>query len=209
MRLFMRTVRMTGPPAESLGFCTDMRAHVSDKIGIEVGLWSVAFGAPLGTVVYSARLDGLAQLEEITATLMADEQYHALLARGAALSAGDAEDTLAVPLNDVDGELPPVGSVVTGTTAIIAGGKYAEAVTWGTDIAEYTANVSGYPVGFYMGAFGTFGNVAWLSGAPDAASAEAANDKVDADPGYLDRLGKVGDLFVEGSGNRTMATRIA
>ena len=209
MRLFTRTVKMTGPPAELVAFSTDMATHVSQVTGVEVGLWSVQFGAPAGTVVYSARVEGLVQLNDMTEKLMADSGYHDRLATGSQYTDGDVVDALATQLHGTAGDPPPVGTVVAGTRALIAGGRYADAVAWGVDMATYSESVTGLPVGFFMDAFGAFGGVGWLSGAPDAAAAEAAGAALEGDAGYLDRLGAVGDLFIQGSGNRTLATRIA
>src|SRR5689334_11913179 len=108
MRLFTRTIHLTGPPAEVLEFSTEMRSFVSDTIGIEVGLWSVQFGAPLGTLVYSARVEGLAQLGTINERLMSASGYHERLAKGADFVAAPAQDALGTPLHGGDGDVPPV-----------------------------------------------------------------------------------------------------
>ncbi len=209
MRLFTRTIHLTGPPADVLAFSTDMRSFVSDTIGLEVGLWSVQFGAPLGTLIYSARVDGLAQLSSINEQLMGASGYHERLAKGADFVAAPAQDSLGTPLHGGDGDVPAVGSVVIATRAVVLGGRYTEAITWGTDMAIHSEKVTGFPVGFYMDAFGPFGGVSWLSAASDAAEAEAAGDKLNADTEYLEKLSDVGHLFVAASGHRSMATRIA
>lgn len=209
MRLFLRTVPMSGPVSAILEQNLGMREFVSQKIGREVALWTAQFGAPVGTVTFTLRVEGLADLAQITETLMADPGYHERLGSGAEFVNGPVEDTLLTPLNGEAGDPPPVGTVVMATRAVIAGGKYADGVAWGIDMAAHSEQVTGYPVGFYMSEFGTFGEVAWLSGAPDAASVDAAGQKMNADPGYLERLGSVGDLFVPASGLRMMATRIA
>jgi hypothetical protein len=72
MRLFTRTVLMSGTPAEVMAFSSEMAAHVSKTTGVQVGLWNVQFGAPAGTMVYAARVEGLAQLGGMTEALMAD-----------------------------------------------------------------------------------------------------------------------------------------
>ena len=209
MRLFTRTVHLSGPPTDVMDFATDMRSFVSDTIGIEVGLWSVQFGAPLGTLVYAAGVDGLADLSAINAQLMAAPGYQERLATGADLVTAPAQDSLSTPLHGGDGDVPPVGSVAIATRALVLGGRYTEAITWGTDMAIHSEKVTGNPVGFYMDTFGPFGGVSWISAAPDAAAAESAGDKLNADTEYLERLSDVGHLFVAGSGHRSMATRIA
>lgn len=209
MRLFTRTVTMTGPPTEVLAFSSEMCGFVTKTTGVDVGLWSVQFGAPVGTMVYAARVEGLAQLDDMTASLMADPTYTEMLAKGADFTVGPPEDSLGTPLHGDIGGPPPVGTVVTGTRAVISGGKYGEAISWSIDMAQYSEKITGLPVGFYLDDFGTFGGVAWLSAAADAAAAEAAGAALNADVGYMDKLAEVGDLFLNGSGNRTLATRVA
>ena len=209
MRLFTRTVQLTGTLADGLAISTEIRAFVSAKSGVEIGLWLSQFGAPVGTVVYAAAIDGLAQLHSIDEALVADPAYHALLARGAEYVTTPPVDGLSTPLHGDLGDPPPVGSAALVTTAVVAGGKYAEAMAWGVDMAVHSENVTGYPVGFHMDDFGTFGSVAWVSAAPDLAAIDVAADKLNADSSYLEKLGAVGDLFVPASGHRSMAIRIA
>jgi hypothetical protein len=186
MQLFSRIVMLTGPYTEVNAWASDMRQYVSEKWDREIGLWSVMFGAPLGTLVYSARVAGLADVQSIGATLSGDPDYHAKL-----------------------GDPPPVGSVAVVTTATIANGAYTEAITWGVEMAQYVEGVTGFGSTFLVDDFGPFGQVRWMGVAPDAASADAAGQKLNADPGYLEKLSATGDLFVQGSGNRGLAARVA
>jgi hypothetical protein len=208
MRLFTRTVHFAGPALEVAAYAAEMRAYVAGATGVDVGLWNVQFGAPLGTMVYSARVDGLAQLTEINDTLIADPVYHEKLAQGADYVNGPTEDALAEPLHGGEGDAP-VGTVITATRAVMIGGRYTEALAWGVEMAIHSEKVTGYPVGFFLESFGTFGSVAWIGGAPDAAAADAAGSALNADAVYLEKLGDVGQLFVPMSGSRTMATRVA
>jgi len=209
MHLFSRRVMTAGPVPEVAAYLTDIRSYVSDKTGSEVGLWAAGFGAPVGTYVFNTRVDGLAGLQAMTATLMDDPTYHAKLAAGAAYQAAPAEDQMAEMLNGEPGDMPPVGSVAVVTTAVIGNGRYAEAVGWGLEMAEFATTVGGMPTGFYMTMYGTFGTVQWIGVAADAAAADQAGQAVNADPDYIAKLGSVGDLFVPGSGHRSLATRMA
>jgi hypothetical protein len=209
MQLFTRSVSLVGPLADVTGFAMGMRDHVSNKLGREVALWNVLFGAPVGTMVYSARVDGIADMQTIGQTLIADPEYHERLATGRALSAGPPADSLATPIYGELGDAPPpVGSVAVVTTAAIANGKYAEAIKWGIEIAQLVEGVSGAATMFLMQDYGAFGHVTWIGVTPDAASADAAGQKVNADPGYLDKLSAVGELFAEGSGHRALLARV-
>jgi hypothetical protein len=209
MQLFSRSVLLTGPFTEVTAWASDMRQHVSDTSGREVGLWSVMFGAPLGTMAYTARLEGLAELQSIGEALLGSPDYHAKLARGREFSGGPPVDQLSTPVYGELGDPPPVGSVALVTTATIANGAYAKAIAWGVEIAQYVEGVTGFRSTFLMDDYGPFGQVRWIGVAPDTAAADAASQKLNADQGYVDKLGAVGELFVQGSGQRGLATRVA
>jgi hypothetical protein len=110
---------------------------------------------------------------------------------------------------DLTATPPPVGSVATLTTAVISNGRYADAIGWGLDVAAHVTTVTGMPVGFMMDMFGTFGQVAWIGIAADGAAADAANAKLNVDPGYMEKLGGATDLFVQGASHRSLAYRVA
>lgn len=209
MHMFSRRVVMSGLPADYLAYATDMRSFVSQKTGTEVSLWAMGFGAPAGTMVFSARVEGVAGVQAIQAKLADDAEYAAKLAAGAAMIAAPSEDSLAQPIHGEVSEAPPVGSVATVTSATIANGAYAAAIGWGVEMAQLAEKVTSMPTMFLMNSFGTFGQVTWISIAPDAASADTAGDTMNSDPDYMARLADVGDLFIPGSGHRALAIRIA
>ena len=76
-------------------------------------------------------------------------------------------------------------------------------------MAELVQQVTKLRTLFLVDSYGTFGQVTWLTGAPDLATADAAGEAINNNPDYLKRLSDVGDLFVPGSGQRRMVTRIA
>lgn len=210
MQLFTRSVPFTGALADVMGWASGMREYVSGKTGREVALWNVLFGAPIGTNVYTLRVDGLADLQSITQGLVADPEYHAMLASGAALTAGPPVDSLATPIHGELGDTPPpIGSVATVTTAVMEAGMYGKAIAWGIDVAQHVEAVSGLPVSFLMSDFGQFGLVEWIGVAPDAATADAVGQKLNADADYLGKLEGAAGLFTPGSGHRSLAVRSA
>ena len=209
MRLFTRTVHLMGPPAEVGAYALEIHSHVSQALGTDIGLWRVDFGEPVGTMVFSTRVEGLAQLQSQQATLAADAAYLELVGKGAQYQSAPAEDALGDALHGGDGDMPPAGAVAQVTTAVIAGGAFAEAVAWGIDMAIHAEKVTDSPVGFYMDAFGTFGTVRWIGGAPDMQTAEEQQQALNTDTAYLEKLGSVGNLFVDASGGQVLATRIA
>jgi hypothetical protein len=209
MQLFSRRIHLTGPPAEIMAYAADMRAHVSAISGREIALWAANFGAPLGTMMYAVRVEGVADFQAMSALVLADAEYHAKIAKGADYVGGPAEDSLLLPLNGELGDSPPVGSIAAITSAVIANGEYEQAIAWGVDMAQHATSVTGIPTLFLMEQYGAFGSVGWVGVAADGAAVDAASAALNADADYLKRLGSAGDLFVEGSGNRILATRIA
>lgn len=209
MQLFTRRVHLVGPPRETMAHAADMRSYVAEKSGRDIALWSAMFGAPIGTMFYSVRVEGLADLQAATASFIDEDEYHEKLAAGREFLGAPAEDSISTPLFGELGDPPPVGAFVQITAATIANGKYQDAFAWGAEIAEYTAGLTGRPAIFLAGQFGAFGNVTWINGAPDLATVDSSNATVNADAGYLKRLGAAKELFQEGSGQQGLLTRVA
>ena len=144
MQLFTRQLMTVGPNA--LGWATEIRGAASDAMGTEVGLWVAGFGAPVGAVAFTARVDGVADLAAKAGPLAEHATYQDLLAKGAEFVAGPPSDSLATPLHGELGDPPPVGSYAVVTNAAIANGRYAEAVGWAIDIADYVTSLTGLSV---------------------------------------------------------------
>jgi hypothetical protein len=210
MHLFSRAVQLVGPPSEVGAYVTEIRDHVSKQLDQDIAVWSAGFTQPVGTMVFTARVDGIAGVMEMTAKMAGDADYEAILAKGAGFRAGPAMDGLSEPiLGDMDAGPPPVGTIVSVTSAQIANGKYAEAFAWGVEVAQHVHQVSGVEVAFLRDVFGPFGSVRWISGYPDGAAADAAAAAVNGDEGYMKLLGDSADLFLPGSGQQGMGVRIA
>lgn len=209
MQLFTRSIHLAGPPTEVLSYASDMRSLVSDKIGREVALWSAWFGAPAGTYVYAMRVDGLADLAAMTATLPADADYRAQLVKGTDFMTGPATDNLAQPMHGSLGDPPPVGSVAAVTSATIGNGQYVAAITWSIDVAKHVEQVTGLPAMFLTNEYGPFGEVTWISVAPNAAAVDMASQKINVDSTYIEMITSAAQFFIPGSGHRSLARRIA
>jgi hypothetical protein len=209
MQLFSRQMVLNAPLADSMAYAVGMAAEVSSKMGAEVALWSGGLGAPVGTVAYTMRVEGVADLAAKVAALSEDADYQAKLSQGAGHIAAPPMDSLGSPLHGDLGDPPPVGSYAVVTSAQIANGQYAEAVGWGIDVAQHVTALSGMPVMLLMQEYGPFGTLTWIGGSPDAAGVDASAAATNADADYIAKLSAAGDLFVPGSGQRMLATRIA
>ena len=210
MQLFTRRIQLVGPPADTMAYATDMCAYVTDKVGREVALWSALFGAPLGSMMFAMRVEGIADLTAASEALLADPEYHAKIAAGAGFSGGPAEDSIGSPIRgELGGESPPVGAYAAVTTAQIANGKYAEAFGWAVEVAGHVESVTGTPTMVLSSQYGPFGTVNWVAASADAAAVDAANAALMGDEGYMKMLVAAGDLFVPGSGQQALIRRIA
>jgi len=210
MQLFSRSVHFQGPTADVVPHAIALRDHVSKKIGQEVSLWNIMFGAPFGTVGYSARVDGLSGVAAMGAALAGDKEYEALLAKGTGWVSGPPVDTLRESLSgEMAAAAPPLGAVATVTTAVIEGGNYTAAIGWGLATAAHVTAVTGMPVAFLIDMFGTFGQVTWIGIGSDVAAADDANAKLNADAAYMEMLEGTAGMFVPGSGHRSIAVRLA
>ena len=140
MQLFTRQLMTAGPESEAGAWAAEMAAIVSAKMGTEVALWAAGFGAPIGAIAFTMRVEGIADLMAKAAPLGDDADYEAKLAAGADFVVGPPQDSLATPLHGDLGDPPPVGSMAVVTNAVIANGQYAEAVGWGIDVAQHVTS---------------------------------------------------------------------
>jgi hypothetical protein len=210
MYLFSRLATLRGSERRALAWAVEMTNYVNAHSDHTLSLWRAEFGYPVGTVAWSTWADSLAALNQGFSRLPDDDGYHDLVDAGSELIAEPPHDQLRRAVAGEPGSTPPpMGAATSVTTAVVANGKYAEATVWGVEMAELVQQISGLSTMFLMDAYGTFGQVTWLSGAPDLAAADAANDAVQADAEYTKRLADVGDLFIPGSGQQRLVTRIA
>ena len=209
MQLFSRQVMTAGPPGAAIAWAIDMAGEATSKMGAEVALWSVGMGAPIGAMAFTVRVDGIADLTNRAAPLADDADYTAKLVAGAEFMVAPPNDSLATPLHGELGDPPPVGSYAVVTNVQIANGQFAEAVGWGIDIAEHVTSLTSMPVGVMMQEYGPFGTMTFIGISADAAGVDASAAATRGDADYIAKLSAAGALFVPGSGQRMLLTRLA
>lgn len=211
MYLFSRQVQLAGDPRKSLAAASEITALVNRKSELQLSLWLAAFGAPVGSVSFSALVQSRAELDAQSSALLADDEYLAKVADIQQHSSAPPVDSLIEVMHVAgsDYKRAEVGAVAEITAAVIAPGKYAAAIQWSIEIADLVAEISALPVMFGPTIGGTFGQVEWIGTSPDMAAAETIDQQLNKDPRYLAKLDETGGLFVEGSGQRIYAKRIA
>jgi hypothetical protein len=209
MYLFTRQTVLSGDLAAGTEWAAKIGAHVTTVTGVDISTWATWFGAPLGTVTWSAWVESLDGLS-VLAAVEADATYLDMVREGEAFGSAPQLMSLRSPLTPMPAERRtlPLGSVATITTAVAAAGKLGAAAVWGSEVSAHVSSVTGEPIAFFADAFGTFGQMTWIGVSVDAKAADAANDKVSADSGYLTMLDATGGMFVEGMSSRTLTVRI-
>jgi hypothetical protein len=210
MNLYQRVVTFQGPQDEVTAWAVEITGLVNDKSDLDVSLWQVLFGAPLGTMVWSAQVDGLPDVEQAFMTLGPDKAYLKLVDKAAEWVPTPGEDRFVRVQHIAGGDYarPDVGCYAEGTVAVPAEGKLAEAMQWGVEISDLHAEITHQSVLFGTNAYGEFGEVGWLGLSPDAAAIDRAAEATAIDERYLKSLDSAGNLFRPGSAQRTLARRI-
>lgn len=213
MQLFTRMMLLGGNEADAMEWATKTTAYVDEHSDHTVTAWAAGFGHPIGTVVWSSWMTSHADLLAAFGGLGGDKGYDKLIRSGEPFTTSAPQDSMRQLIHPTafpdDAASPEIGAVGIVTTAVAAGGKYAEAMAFGVGIAEHVTSVSGMATSFLADMYGTFGLVSWIAVAPTMAAADEANDAINSDVSYMKMLGEVGDLFVPGSGHRALFTRFA
>jgi hypothetical protein len=211
MIIYQRSVALLGPVEEVMPWAMEITERVNSKTKLEVSLWSGLFGMPLGTMIWSSIVDGLAAVEDAHTALGQDKGFLDLQGKAEDWVGEPGEDRLIRGIHVTGGEYvrADVGAYAQGTIAVPSPGSFAAATTWGVEISDLHTEVTGQPIIFGSNAYSTYGELGWLGISPDAAGIDRAAEAVAGDERYAKSLDAAGHLFVEGSARNTLARRIA
>jgi hypothetical protein len=193
MYLFTRQRRTDpGEPLKAMEWAVEATAKAKEVTGREIDAWTAVMSPQVGTVVWSLWADHLAEIEAAGDALAADAAFMKLVEKGDDYFDGPLEDGLASLVHGApDPDAPPPNYVVVAT-AVAAPGRLGAAITSGIEIADLATRVSGQDTLFVVGSTGPYGQMAWLTGAPDLATVEAGEAALMADPDWIDLLERVG-----------------
>lgn len=206
MYIFSRTAKIVGAKAaEATSFAVDIAGEVKSITGVNVNVYQVAFGAPMGTIVWSARFDTQAALAANSGTLAANASYVAKTAAAAELFEGDFVDRLNLV---VSSSLAAPKSVVQATQATILGGRYAQGYELGVKFQETVARVTGQTTAFVAAQYAAVGGVGWLAAADSVGELEEGQGKLNTDPGWNELITHVGEVYAAGTGQSMLMMKI-
>jgi len=207
MYLFSRsTIAALGKQLEALPAAVSMAERVSGIIGQDVNVFAGRFGAPLGTVTWSMRVDSFAQVQANNEKLMADAGYIEAVEGMNGLFMAPAEDAM---VRFVTTPLAAATSRIYGVTrAAMAEGQFGPAMEFGVKISEYVTKATGSQGAFLKAGYGGFADVAWILGFDSASDVDAYNDFQMSDAGYLELVNGAADLFAPNSGHTSLVEKI-
>lgn len=192
---------------DAVAFAVNIASYVSDATGLEVGVWSAVYGAPLGTISWTARVDSPEAIGDIGDKLEADAKYQTMIADAAGLFSGLPEDSISEFLGFA-GSGAGAGQYATVTFAQCAAGKIADAMAWGVDMMNHVQKVTGLDSSVSRSLYGPFASMGWITLAPDRAAVDAAGAAIGGDPSYIERLDQGGELFTPGSASSRLVRRL-
>lgn len=210
MLFFTRTARARpGVIGKAMTFVTEVTGLARSVTGLPYTCHLAVAGRPAGTLVWSTMLDSVEQASDAGLALMGDHRYLALLDRSRDLLEPSAEDRLYdVVHTTADGN--PTMPMMAASWATAAPGRLREVADWGVEINERVAQLTGRRSTFLSGAYGPYGDVAWIMEAPDAKAVDVARAKLGSDDTYLAMIDEAGEdgLFVPASGFRALYREI-
>jgi hypothetical protein len=182
--------------------------YVNQNTDLEVSLYQVLQGEPVGTLTFAYRTESFAASLDSVDELVNSDAYLALIEDGANFFVGNAEDQLATFVH-IAGEISGPPAAAAAVTASIDVPQIAKATAWSLELADYTSNATGVPVALMSSNYGQYGTVTWISYGQSVAQLEQSQEKLNSDPGFLRRLADSGGLFIAGSGSATLSRKLA
>jgi hypothetical protein len=208
MYIFSRsTIATLGRQFDAIPAAVAVAQKVTQVTGHEVTVFTARFGAPQGSVMWSARTESMTELQGITDKLMVDAGYLEMLESMDGLFMAPAEDRLSRVLTaPIEGATSKYYGV---TRAAMADGRQADAIAFGVKTAEYIGKSLGTMSAFTKSAYGGFNDVSWIVAFDSEADVDAFDDWQMTDSGYHDIVAEAAGLFVETSGYTTLIERIS
>ena len=176
--------------------------------GLDISVWTTVMSADAGLITWTTMVEHLADLEMAMDKLAVDGPWGDFVEQNDGLFVGARTDTLAQMVSgplDPTAPRPAYASVVQATCA---NGHVAAGMAGGVEIAEAATRIGGITTTFLASSTGEYGGVAWITGAPDLATLEAAEGKVNNDAGFLALADRVSPAYLPHASN-TMHRRIS
>lgn len=184
--------------------------EAADKVnqitGLDLWVWAVRFGAPVGTITWSTRIESQADVHVAMEKTAADAAYMDLVQGLDEHFEGDTIDTLGRLVAGTPRETPSKYYAVT--MAKMAAGRYAEAIEFSVGLQQFMEAELERPTAFLTSQYGGFSDVAFLMGHDSMDEVEAASEWVATSAEYQERINSAAGLFIDGSGETRLIERL-
>jgi len=187
MHLFTRTVTLKASPTRWMPWAAEITGTVNRLTGLGTGCWAAQYGAPLGTLGFTAVVESEAALAEAAQTLAVDSGYLELLEQAQGMDA-TAEDHLWTVVHGARAGTSTPGAIGLMTTATAVPDRYLEAIQWGVEIAQLVESITQRPVTVLTGMYGAMGSMAWVGVTPDLATHHAVGAQVVGNVEYAAKM---------------------
>jgi hypothetical protein len=193
-----------------MAWAVSITEKVNQISELDVGLWSPVFSPGLGTLVWTAGAQDLAELEATDAKLMVDDGYIEILEAGTKFSSGDPVDDALIQLiladEDPEGANAQYAFVVQSA---LAPGKSARGIELGVEIAQRARAITGATTAFGAAITGVYGGVAWITGYASVEKLQAAGDTLNADASFTELVdAEASQAYLVGATTQTIYRRI-
>jgi hypothetical protein len=197
MYLFGRSRRVN--PAQTraaLAMAVEGSARATAIVGRPVFAWASVMSADLGTVLWTARFDHLAEIVAADDAVMADKEFGDWVEQNDALFSGHTEDVVSQVISN-----PPMGepgAFITVVRGVAANGSFGEAMGLGVEIADTASRITGQQTMFVATVTGPYGGVGWITSLPDLDAAEAGNEALSTNEEWLKLVDRAGHAYQPG-----------
>jgi len=197
MYLFARRRRVNPAQARAaVGMALEAATRVREMTGLTTWVWTPVLSPDFGTMVWSARVEHLDELEAADDKLMSSPDFGDWIEKNDALFLGPLEDSVLQVIQGTPSDQP--GAYVQVARATCANGAMTEAMGFGVEIAEVASRITGLQTMFGAALTGAYGAVAWLTGAGDLTAVETANAALAADDEWRKLVDRAGHAFQPG-----------
>jgi hypothetical protein len=193
-------------PRAAVAAAIEAGQRASQIIERPVYTWSTIFGPEPLSVMWSARVEHLAEIVAADDALAADDEFNEWAEQNNGLFASPLVGVVSQVVHGAPtGEPKPFIAV---TRAVAANGALSEAMAVGVEVAETLTRLTGHETMFITPVTGEYGGAAWIVGSNDLDEVEAANATLGAADEWLKLVDRAGHCYAPGA-TTTMMRRLA
>ena len=209
--LFSRTFTLGGGPVRPVEWALAMMEKANEAGDWDVTLWTGSFGFPGGTVAWNTFVDSRAALTEQIGKVAGHQGFLQAAEMGQDYASAPYEDNLRLVVHTTAPAAlarPPISAVAELVTGQPAPGQIQAVRTWGVEVAELYAAITGAPVAFLVDAYGPLGQVTWRAVHESPAATDEAARARDLHRDYQDAIDDAAKMFLPGSIVRSALVRV-